>query len=105
MGLCLLSLQRWSKLLFGEVLPTSSLEMFDNHLAWVADQKRDCTQLDVIWTRARKHIASLALFHGYLPANFTWQNSQLARRDLRYQVADRHAVVNTDTDGRCTPTH
>ena len=100
-------MQRWSQLTFGEVRPVSSLEMFDNHLAWVAEQKRSCTTLDVIWARARNHIASLALFHGYLPDTFRWQDSLLARSDMQYQVADKHAVtvVNTDTDGRIVKVH
>ena len=85
--------------------PISSLKMFDSHLAWVAEQKRSCTTLDVIWSRARNHIASLALFHGYLPNSFRWEDSLLARSDLQYQVADRHAVVNMDTDGKTVKVH
>ena len=99
-------MQRWSKLTFGgEVRPISSLEMFDSHLAWVAEQKRLCTTLDVIWSRARNHITTLALFHGYLPDSFRWQDSLLARTDLQYQVADWHAAVNTDTNGKTVKVH
>lgn len=98
-------MQRWSKLTFGEVRPIPSIEMFDSHLAWVAEEKRSCTTMDVIWARTRNHIASLALFHGYLPDSFKWSDSLLARSDLQYQVADRHAVVNRDPNGKTVKVH
>ena len=62
----MLLLQRWCQEVFEEVRPIANLQMFDDHMTWLANRKAKCSTSVEIWHRARKHIATLAAFHGYM---------------------------------------
>lgn len=84
---------------FGEVRPIDSLQMYDDHMTWIADRKVGCSSIVEIWHRARKHIANLAAFHGYMP-NFHWRESEVAKYELSQLVHDHSHAQAADTNGR-----
>ena len=84
---------------FSEVRPIDSLQMFDDHMTWLAGRKARCSTIVEIWHRARKHIAVLANFHGYMPT-FEWKESEVAKYELSQLVHDQSHAQAADTDGR-----
>ena len=92
-------LQRWCLETFGEVRAIESLQMYDDHMTWLAAKKARCRTTVEIWHRARKHIATLAAFHGYLPS-FDWRSSEVAKYELSQLVHDHSHAQAADTDGR-----
>jgi hypothetical protein len=73
--------------------------MFDDHMTWLAAKKASCRTVVEIWHRARKHIANLAAYHGYLPS-FHWSQSEVAKYELSQLVHDHSIAQAADTDGR-----
>ena len=61
-------LQRWCLETFGKVGAIKSEHIYDDHMRWLAVKKASCRTTVEIWHKARKHIATLAAFHGYLPS-------------------------------------
>ena len=92
-------LQRWCQLTFGEVRAIDSLQMYDDHMTWLAAKKAGCSTIVEIWHRARKHIATLAAFHGYLPS-FDWRDSEVAKYEVSQLVHDNCIAQAADSDGR-----
>jgi hypothetical protein len=92
-------LQKWCREVFGIVRPIQSLEMYDAHMSWLADKKAACSSAVEIWHRARKHIAAVAVFHGYMPADFQWKDSEVAKYELSQLVHDNSRAVALDTNG------
>ena len=72
--------------------------MYDDHMRWLAVKKASCRTTVEIWHRARKHIATLAAFHGYLPS-FDWRSSEVAKYELSQLVHDQSHAQAADTDG------
>ena len=73
--------------------------MYDDHMTWLAAKKASCKTIVDIWHRARKHIATLAAFHGYLPS-FDGRDSEVAKYELSQLVHDHSIAQAADTDGR-----
>jgi len=92
-------LQRWCLETFDEVKPITSLQMFEDHVSWLVAQKSQLSSVVAIWHRARKHIANLAAYHGYLPS-FHWNQSEAASHELSYEVHDHSLTAAANTDGR-----
>ena len=87
-----------------EVVPIQSIQMFEDYFSWLTEHKQGAQRL-LSWTRARKHIETLAHFHGYMPDGFTWQNSRAVRIELKLKVADDAAAMALDTDGPTVRPH
>lgn len=68
-------------------------------MTWLAVRKARCRTIVEIWHRARKHIAVLANFHGYMPT-FEWKESEAAKYELSQLVHDQSHAHAADTDGR-----
>ena len=94
-------LQRWCQETFGEIRAINSMQMYDDHMTWLAAKKAGYSTCAVveIWHRARRHIATLAAFHGYLPS-FDWRDSEVAKYELSQLVHDNSIAQAADTDGR-----
>ncbi|KAL3135429.1 hypothetical protein ABBQ32_007611 [Trebouxia sp. C0010 RCD-2024] len=73
--------------------------MYDDHMTWLAAKKANCRTTVEIWHRARKHVATLAAFHGYLPS-FDWRSSEVAKYELSQLVHDHSHAQAADTNGR-----
>lgn len=84
---------------FGEVRPIDSLQMYGDHMTWLAARKAGLSTIVEIWHRAGKHIANLAAFHGYMP-NFEWKDSKVAKYELSQLVHDESHAQAADTNGR-----
>ena len=62
--------------------------MYDDHMTWLATKKANCSRTVEIWHRARKFVAELAAFHGYLGTDFHWSQSEVAKYELSQLVHD-----------------
>ena len=67
-------------------------------LRWKKGQKLQTVQ--TMWRNRRNYIAKLAGFHGYVPPMFKWEDSELAKYDLAFDVNDAARVAAADTDGK-----
>ncbi len=84
---------------FGDTRAIDSLQMYDDYMTWLAAKKASCRSIVEIWHRARKHIATLARFHGYLQG-FDLRNSEVAKYEVSQLVHDHSIAQAADTDGR-----
>lgn len=87
---------------YKEVRAITSVEMYEACLQWIADQKiaQRLKSVATIWRNRRNYLAKLANFHGYVPAMFKWEDSEVAKWDVSLQVCDTAREVAADTDGR-----
>ncbi|DBB03022.1 TPA: hypothetical protein ACH3X1_013441 [Trebouxia sp. C0004] len=83
---------RFQKLKSGEINANASVALNDY------EPRKPAAEVD-IWHRARKHIATLAACHGYLPS-FHWSQSEVAKYELSHLVHDHSKAQAADTDGR-----
>lgn len=69
-------------------------------LEWIADRKkrRKLKTVQTIWRNRRNYLAKLAAFHGYML--FKWEDSEVAKYDLAFDVNDAAREVAADTDGK-----
>lgn len=86
---------------YGEVKATTSIEEYEICLEWIADrkQRRKLKTVQTIWRNRRNYLAKLAAFHGYMPPVFKWEDSEVAKYDLVFDVNDAAREVASDTDG------
>jgi len=87
---------------FGEVRAITSVCMYEACLQWIAEQKtaQKLKSIVTIWRNRRNYIAKLANFHGYVPAMFKWEDSEVAKYDVALQVYDTAREIAADTDGK-----
>ena len=87
---------------FGEIRAITSVCMYEACLRWIAEQKiaQKLKNVATIWRNRRNYIAKLANFHGYVPAMFSWDDSEVTKYDLPLQVYDTAREVAADTDGK-----
>ncbi len=87
---------------FGEIRAITSIEMYEACMRWIAEQKiaQQPKSIAATWRNRRNYIAKLAGFHGYAPALFSWEDSEVTKYDLPLQVYDTAREVAADTDGR-----
>ena len=100
----LVLMQKWCIIKHNKVVPIQSIQMLEEYFSWLTGHKTGTRRLES-WTRARKHIETLAHFHGYVPDGFTWQDSRAVQIELKLKVADGARAMALDTDGLTVRPH
>lgn len=94
-------LQRYSQEVYGPgvIQPIRSQKEYEDYMTWLAQKKAHLRSGSLLWHRARDYMARLAVFHGYVPTSFKWEDSEVVK-DLSRSVNDDARAKALDTEAR-----